>query len=517
MVIIGYLGIHGMSQANQNNLILYNEKLIPLNTLAEINRNILLANIQGHLGTKHDPRLPEHVEHAWHDVTMHTDAIYKHIDRINLLWQEFLKTQDTPENKKVNEEFEKNKNAYIEKGLIPLTKKLIEGKYYEINVFIAVDLRKLNEELEKSIDQIIVHQKEQAEKAYEKSTSEYYSIRNSTILIIILCIIISVGFGYYLIRTITIPLKKIQERIKDIAEGEGDLTKRVEYEGKDELYEVCYWLNEFISKIQSIVKLLAENYLNLDESSKKLTEIAQSMSAAIEQMSRQSEMVAASATQMNQNLLNISSAMEEMSITVSEVAQKASNASRTVTDANKTVNNTNSEVLNLGDEAKTIGKVTETIKNIAEQTNLLALNAAIEAAGAGEAGKGFAVVASEVKNLSRKAGDSSEEIKEKILGIQKSVETTVNAMAEIVQTMQKLNEYSAAIASSVEEQSITSKEISRNIEQSTIASNEVTKNISAISQALKENARNAHLTSDTSLELKKLSESLGKIVARFKV
>jgi methyl-accepting chemotaxis protein len=515
LVGVGYLGVNGMSSSNENNESLYKERLVPLTVLAEIDRHILLANLQGHLGTKHDPRLPEHVEHLGHPVTLHTDNMQKHIDEINKLWVEFLKTQDNDRSRRFNDDFAKNKETYIVRGLQSMRKMLLDGKYFEANTYIAIDLRIMNEALEKSIEEIIDHQIAIADEAYKEATSEYTSVRNFVVSAIVLGVVISLVFGFFIIRSISNPLLNIVERIKDIAQGEGDLRKRVEYTGKDELGDVSFWVNEFIKKVHEIVKQLAKNYENLDTTSDHLTEIAQSMSAGVEQMSRQSEMVAASATEMNQNLLNVSSSMEEMSITVSEVAQKASGASATVNEADTSVSQTNREVSNLGEEAKTIGKVTETIKTIADQTNLLALNAAIEAAGAGEAGKGFAVVASEVKNLSRKAGESSEEIKTKITGIQKNVEKTVIAIGEMVQKIRQLNEYSAAIASSVEEQSITSKEISRNIEQSTVASNDVTKNINAISQALKESAQSAHKTSDTSAELKRLSDALGDIVKKF--
>lgn len=517
LVVVGFLGVNGMGSSNDNNRMLYEERLVPLNTLASINRLILLANIQAHLGTKHDPRLPESIEHAGHPVTLHTDNIQKFIDESNRLWADFLKTQDNERSRPYNEAFAKNKEIYQNQGLQAMRKMLLEGKYFEANTFIAIDLRIMNEALEKSIDEINHHQTEIAQQAYQVSLTSYRNIRNIVVGSILAGVVISILFGLVIIRSIATPLMNIVERMKDIAEGEGDLRQRVDYSGQDELGEVSHWINEFIARVHSIVKQMAENYSLLDSTSKNLMEISQSMSAGVEQMSRQSEMVAAAATEMNQNLLNVSSSMEEMSISVTEVAQKASGASSTVNDADASVSQANREVVQLGEEAKTIGKVTETIKSIADQTNLLALNAAIEAAGAGEAGKGFAVVASEVKNLSRKAGDSSEEIKSKITGIQSNVEHTVGSIGELVQKIRTLNEYSSAIASSVEEQSITSREISRNIEQSTQASNDVTKNINAISVALKDSAQNAHQTSDTSKELKRLSDGLGAIVNKFKI
>jgi methyl-accepting chemotaxis protein len=212
----------------------------------------------------------------------------------------------------------------------------------------------------------------------------------------------------------------------------------------------------------------------------------------------------------------VSSSVEEMSITIGEVAKKSANASGISTKANQTANDTNMMMKKLGNDATEIGKVIEAIGSIAEQTNLLALNASIEAAGAGEAGRGFAVVAAEVKELARQAAESSEDIKHKILAIQKSSEQSVDAMDEITRIISNLDEINSGIAAAVEEQSVTAKEIASNIAQSAKASSDITKNIAGISQASREGAKEASNVNGFAGSLQNLSEELKTIVNLFK-
>ncbi len=158
----------------------------------------------------------------------------------------------------------------------------------------------------------------------------------------------------------------------------------------------------------------------------------------------------------------------------------------------------------------------ETIAGIAAQTNLLALNAAIEAAGAGEAGKGFAVVAAEVKELARQSAASSEEIKVKINGIQDSALRAVGAIESITRVIAQVNEINMAIASSVEEQSISAREIAANVTQASAASNEVTININGISSAARSGAADAEQTARLAGDLLRLAQDLSTIVNKFK-
>ena len=157
-------------------------------------------------------------------------------------------------------------------------------------------------------------------------------------------------------------------------------------------------------------------------------------------------------------------------------------------------------MVELGRSAQDIGKVTEAINEISEQTNLLALNATIEAARAGEAGKGFAVVANEIKELAKQTA-ATQEIKEKIDGIQNSTSGTITQISSILKVINDANEIVGTIATAVEEQSVTTKEIANNVAQASSGISEVNENLASSNSA----------ASDISNEISIVSTSIGEI------
>ena len=185
----------------------------------------------------------------------------------------------------------------------------------------------------------------------------------------------------------------------------------------------------------------------------------------------------------------------------------------------------------LGNSANEIGKVTETITSISDQTNLLALNATIEAARAGAAGKGFAVVASEIKDLAKQTADATEDIKNKIDGIQTSTNNSIVDIKKIEEIVQNVNDYITTIASAVEEQSITTKDISDNMGQASAAvqeasertaqnstvSQDIAKEISEVSRSAEEMSAAGTQVADSAKELSGLSERLKAMVDTYKL
>jgi methyl-accepting chemotaxis protein len=237
---------------------------------------------------------------------------------------------------------------------------------------------------------------------------------------------------------------------------------------------------------------------------------AQSLSATAEQTTQQANAVSAASEEMAQNVQTVSAATEELSASIGEIGQQVSESSAIVGDAVVQADDTNAKVEALSDAAKKIGDVVTLITEIAEQTNLLALNATIEAARAGEAGKGFAVVASEVKNLATQTAKATEEISGQVRAIQDSTESSAHSIQQITQTVNRVNDIAAAIASAVEEQGAATQEISRNVQQAAAGTAEVTSNIAGVTQASQQ-------TSDGSAQVLTAASELAQNGERLKL
>jgi methyl-accepting chemotaxis protein len=351
----------------------------------------------------------------------------------------------------------------------------------------------------------------------EEAFAPITTLRNTIFFASIIVLLAVFGGALFFSRIFTKPISDVVHRIQDIATGEGDLTKRLQTDSRDELGDLAKWLNTFIEKVHHIVLDIARNSKAVLQSSERLLEGSASLSSTTEELSNQSGSIASSAEQMNNALQTVASSVEEMSITINEVARKAGDAAQGASRADTTAKSTGEIVTELGLTAGTIGSVIEAIGGIASQINLLALNAAIEAAGAGEAGKGFAVVASEVKELARQSAASSDEIKENISAIQSSSSKTVDAVTEFSEFIRSLNEISSGIASAVEEQATTSKEIASNIAQLSGAARDVSKNIAQITVAVHDSAKSAATTAELSKNLQELAENLNGIVNQFRI
>ncbi len=517
MILIGILGIYGINSSNASIKRIFDDRLIPADQLSHINMLMLESMEQINLATKHDPRLEESQLHSNHAITKHTNTVREHVKELDEIWKKYTQAKLTEEEENLANEFEAAHIELENKGLLEAVKLLESGKYKETNIHAALVNPKLFNKAKEIAEKLLDLQIRVAKEEHEKAVSNYNMIFAITAGSLGIGILLAISLGILIIGSITRPLSQAVVRIKDIAEGEGDLTKRLAANTTDELGDLSNWIDRFIIKIHDIVVDIAETTDNVYSSAQNLAEASQGLSAGTEQMSQQSQNIAASTAQMNQNLQVIASSLEETSISVNEVAKQSGEASNISSEANNTASKANQLVSELGESAKEIGNAIDSIVSIANQTNLLALNASIEAAGAGDAGKGFAVVASEVKELARQAGEFSEDIRGKIVNVQKNTDLSIKSIQNIAQVISQVNSINGNIAAAVEEQSITSNEITNNVAQTTSASNEIAKNIEGISVAAREGAINAQKVNSLSGNLENLSSNLNKIVSQFKI
>ncbi len=341
------------------------------------------------------------------------------------------------------------------------------------------------------------------------------------------------------------PLARTIDMVKDLSEGEGDLTQRLPADRKDELGELADGVNAFIENLQKMLRRMVKGFENLSREADSLDSLAGQQAAGADQMATKATGVATAAEEMNSNMSTVAAAMEqastnvttvasgteEMTATIAEIAKNTGQAKNITDQAVAQGETAASRIDELGHAAQEIGQVTETINAISSQTNLLALNATIEAARAGEAGKGFAVVANEIKDLAQQTASATGEIAAKIKGIQDSTDATVTEINEIARINKEVDEIVAIISAAVEEQSATTKEIAENIAQTSGGIGEVNENVAqttevsgTIAQEIAEVNEAAGSMSNASAQvrqsaegLKQLSAELNGLMNRFKL
>ncbi len=401
------------------------------------------------------------------------------------------------------------------------------------------------EELDHDLEALLKEIEKFTEASTKKAEEDEQAAFTGMTTITIAAMIIGLVMGFFVSLGITGPINKAVARLKDIAQGEGDLTQRLAVDTRDELGEMASWFNTFLQNLQGMIKDIASNSVTLSNASTELSAISQQMSAGAEQTSGKSNTVAVASEEMSTNISSVAAAMEQaatnlnmvatateqMTASVNEIARNSEKARKITGTAVSKAQETSKKVNELGTAAQAISKVTEVITEISEQTNLLALNATIEAARAGEAGKGFAVVANEIKELARQTAEATLEIKNQIEGVQGSTRETVADITDICEVIAKVDETVGIIAAAVEEQSVTTQDIAGNISQASSGVQEVNGNvaqstevtisisrdIAEVSQASNEMTTSSSQVNLSAEELAGMAETINGMVGRFKV
>lgn len=349
----------------------------------------------------------------------------------------------------------------------------------------------------------------------------------------VICFLVIIFLIYVLLRVVVLsPMHTITEGLRDAAEGEGDLTKRLNNPRIDEIGLLAGWFDSFVERLNNIIVEINGNSETVTSAALEALAASEDMHDEATNLSEKTSNLATASEEMNANMASVAAASEEASTNISMVAGTATDmrnalegvanhCDEATTVSNKAtdqVQKATEKVTLLGTAADEISKVTEVITEIADQTNLLALNATIEAARAGEAGKGFAVVAGEIKNLANQTQDATKEIKEKIDGIQESTSETISEVEAITEVIDKVNHIMSDISDAMVTQAESASEVALNIEQASLGISEVNENVAQSSSVSSQIAREmdevssiATSMSNSSVNMRGNSESLSEL------
>lgn len=276
--------------------------------------------------------------------------------------------------------------------------------------------------------------------------TEFRTSAITAMVVVVMVIILLLGL---LIRVLMQPLHQMGRAMRDIADGEGDLTKRLAITSHDEFGALAESFNHFVERIHTSIREVASTAAQLGEVATRVVKVSNASMSNSDQQANRTESVAAAINELG-------AAAQEIAQNAARTSQQSSDASGLASDGQGVVQQTikamnelsgkisescvNIESLN--GKTANIGQILEVITSISQQTNLLALNAAIEAARAGEAGRGFAVVADEVRNLAHRTQDSAQQVQKMIEELQVGAREAVVNMTE----SQRQSEDSVGIA-----------------------------------------------------------------------
>lgn len=353
------------------------------------------------------------------------------------------------------------------------------------------------------LDEVIALQEELADQTVAVGTETARIAR----LIIIgasgAAFVLALAAGLTLALSIIRPVRGAVEMLKDVAEGEGDLTKRLQVASEDEIGEMARWFNTFCDKLEALIAEVADGTNQFREGARIVAETSQNVASGAQEQS-------ASVEQINATIQHLAASVTDVKNAAEEAARLGSQTQELAKQGERAVQQSIEAMEDIRKNAQQISQIIQVISEIAGQTNLLALNAAIEAARAGQHGMGFAVVADEVRKLAERANRAAAEIAQLIRSANQSVEhgselskVVEKALANIVSAVGTTAGKIGAIAESAAAQAG--------------GADEVAHAVVGIAQVVEQAASSSEELASSSEELGSQANALGQLVGRFKI
>ena len=437
---------------------------------------------------------------------------------------------------KLNQLFRGTYESVKKSGLLVIESKMLADSFSELNLTLSIILDDINSAIKKEMDKINASVIDQA--------GGFIWV---VMIITIVGLAVSLLFGFFVRRSITSPVNDLVDMSKDIAQGEGDLTKRIVVAGEDELAELSDFFNQFLQRLNNLVIEIKKHAFNITVSSHEIASGNQDLSSRTHQQSSSLEETATSMEEINSivqnNAVDAKSANEitkkaEQSVVTSrtELLDTVNNSIETNHEMLQNLQSTNTSVVDqmseIMESSKKIEGIITLMNDIAFQTNLLALNASVEAARAGEHGKGFAVVASEVRKLAHRSAKASKEIGELIKTSLEHINSGQNLVKDGEQVMDEMKTKIETMLNNLKTESDSNlngilqsvKEVSEVMENIKVASQEQAEGVDQINRAIndmdritQENSTLVEENATASQNMAEEAENLQNLLNMFRV
>nr|WP_257580872.1 methyl-accepting chemotaxis protein [Shewanella algae] len=352
-----------------------------------------------------------------------------------------------------------------------------------------------------------------------------------TLMIVIVITLVTATLILFAAQRTVTPIRNMLDNLNDIAQGEGDLTKRLQVRGEDEIAQLGLAFNRFVEKLQHIIRDVTTATHEVQDAAGSIHSQTQAIASQLVNHNNETDQVVTAITEMSSTAqevaMNTTQVAEATHVATDEVAKAQECVDTSLTEISTLmaeINSAANHIQSLSEQSQRINSVLSVIGGIAEQTNLLALNAAIEAARAGEQGRGFAVVADEVRSLASRTQASTLEINEMLSELHRLVSQAVSAMEESQQSCHRsvessklISESLGAVTSSVTSINDMSTQIATAATEQSSVTEEINRNIYAIQEIVAELLHSSEDAARVSQTVSHSGDNLGKLVNQFRV
>ncbi len=462
LVAGGAMGIFGVRASNGRLEAVYQDRLIPLTQVTEINALMQDNMREIQLALNHDPRQPASRLHA-HAVETHVERVQANIATITRLWQEYTATPLDAAEQGVADTFIAARKRYVAEGLLPAIALLQAAKYDEAATHATATLVPLYDDARRFNEALVQYQVNSAKADFDVNQQQYRWFMMIAAGGVAFAVALALFMGWRLDRAVAVPMKEAAAAAERIAAG--DLTVSIAPRNDDEIGQMVRALAGMVERLRSVIG-------DIQATAGTVGSAAEQIAAGNTDLSQRTEEQASSLEQ-------TAASMEELASTVKQTADNAqlartlaSGAADVALRGGQVVGEVVETMGRISASSKKIGDIIGVIDGIAFQTNILALNAAVEAARAGESGRGFAVVASEVRVLAQRSATASKEIKSLItdsvamvdVGAQQAA-VAGRTMSEMVQSVKRVTDIMAEINVATSEQSAGIEQVTQAITQ----------------------------------------------------